>query len=172
MSARLCLVVAMAQNRVIGKNGGLPWRLPADLRQFKAITMGKPMIMGRKTFDSIGRPLPGRTNIVVTRKADYAAEGVVIVGDMTEALKVAQEIASADGTGEIAAIGGGEIYAMALPLADRVYLTEVQIDVDGDVKFPPFAREDWSERERISHLAEGDRPGYDFVVLDRRVPAN
>lgn len=164
---RLCLVVAMARNRVIGREGGLPWRISADLRQFKAVTMGKPMIMGRKTFESIGRPLPGRTNIVVTRRMDFQAEGIIIAHDFDDARLRAAEIAQADDVEEIMVIGGAEIYSIALPIADRLYLTEVKSDANGDTLFPAFDRADWREKDRIDCPPEGETPGYAFVVLDK-----
>ncbi len=167
MKARLCLVVAMARNRVIGKDGGLPWHIPEDLRRFKAVTMGKPMIMGRKTFESIGRPLPGRTSIVVTRNTDYTADGIVVVEDLSTAIDAARKVASADGVTEIMVIGGSEIYAVTLPFADRIYMTEILRDIDGDVQFPPYSSEVWQEAERTSHKSNGDMPDYDFVVLDK-----
>ncbi|NKB55612.1 MAG: dihydrofolate reductase [Alphaproteobacteria bacterium] len=161
----------MARNRVIGRDGGLPWHIPADLRQFKALTMGKPMIMGRKTFASIGRPLPGRTNIVVTRSTGFRADGIVVAHDLEAACRTAQEIALEDGVDEIMVIGGAEIYALALPLTDRLYLTEVQSDVVGDVRFPAFGRACWRESARQSYEPQGEAPGFDFVVFDRNGPA-
>ena len=129
--------------------------------------MGHPIIMGRKTFESIGRPLPGRSNIVATRRACYEADGIDVVHDLETARRTAQDIASRDGVDEIMVIGGAEIYAMALPLADRLYLTEVQCDAVGDVCFPAFDVGDWRECSRESHARQGDTPGFDFVVLDR-----
>lgn len=167
MTPRLCLVVAMARNRVIGRDGTLPWHLPADLRHVKALTMGKPMIMGRKTFESIGRPLPGRTSIVVTRRLDFAVEGVIVTHDWAAALAVAKDVAAADGVDEIIVFGGAEIYALALPEADRIYLTEVDIDACGDTLFPRLAAADWREVSRDAHPAEGTAPGYAFVRLER-----
>jgi len=167
LTPRLCLIAVMARNRVIGRDGTMPWHLPADLRYFKAVTMGKPLIMGRKTFQSIGRPLPGRTNIVITRQTDFTAEGVLISPDWEAALSLAGDIAQRDGVDEIMIVGGGEIYALALPHADRIYLTEVQIDTTGDTVFPEIDRGTWRERSRASHPAVGDAPGYDFVLLER-----
>ena len=125
----LSVIVAAARNGVIGRNNALPWHLPEDLRYFKRVTMGKPIVMGRKTWESIGRPLPGRTNIVITRRPDYAAEGARVVGSLEEALSLAEDIALIDGSNELLVIGGAEIYKAALPLASRLYLTEVQADV-------------------------------------------
>jgi dihydrofolate reductase len=171
LNARLCLVVAMARNRVIGRDGDMPWRISADLRHFKAVTMGKPMIMGRKTFESIGRPLPGRTNIVVTRSDAFRADGIVVAHDMPEARQIAEDIVRDDGATEIMVIGGGEIYAVALPFADRIYLTEVHVDAEGDIAFPAFDRALWRESARVAHPPEKNGPGFDFVVLDRPGPA-
>ncbi len=160
---RLALIAAVARNGVIGRGGDLPWRIPADLRFFKATTMGKPMIMGRRTFESIGKALPGRTSIVVTRQADFAAEDVEVAGDLAQALKIAADL----GAEEAMVIGGGEIYAAALPRADRIYLTEVHIDAEGDVHFPPLDPAQWRELSRDDHPAEGDTPAFSFVILER-----
>jgi dihydrofolate reductase len=168
---RLCLIVAMARNRVIGRDGGLPWRLSADLKYFKSVTMGKPVVMGRKTFESIhamlGGPLPGRANIVITRDATYEAEGCLIVHGFEAAVRAAEDIAHNDGVDEIMVIGGVEIYARALGEADRLYLTEVNADVDGDATFPEFDRARWREVTREDHPAPEDGAfGYSFVTLD------
>lgn len=165
---RLSLIVAMARNRIIGREGGLPWQIPADLKQFKAVTMGKPMIMGRKTFVSIGRPLPGRANIVVTRRMDFQAEGTIVAHDFDDARRKAAAVAQADGVEEIMVIGGAEIYSIALPVADRLYLTEVELDADGDTLFPAFDSADWHESDRVDCPPEGETPGYAFVVLDKQ----
>jgi dihydrofolate reductase len=157
----------MARNRVIGRNGDLPWQLPADLRHFKSVTMGKPIIMGRKTFESIGRPLPGRKNIVVTRRANFVSDGVLISNNLTAAIALGKAIASEDNVDEIMVIGGGEIYAKALSDADRLYLTEVHADIDGDTFFPALDRGLWREKSRNSHAADGDKPGFDFILLER-----
>jgi len=126
----ISLIVAAAENNVIGRDGELPWRLSADLQRFKATTMGKPIVMGRKTWESLGRPLPGRQNIVITRQQGFTAGGAVVVGDKRGAL------AAAGDADEIMVIGGSEIYALFLPDADRVYLTRVHADVAGDARFP------------------------------------
>ena len=161
---RVSLVVAMAENRVVGRAGGMPWHISADLKRFKALTMGKPVIMGRKTFQSIGGPLPGRTNIVITRDASYGADGVLLAGGLDAALK----IAGGEGAAEAMVIGGGEIYRMAMPLARRLYLTEVHIRVSGDTLFPVLDAGAWKEVGREDHDAEGlGVPAYSFVVLDR-----
>lgn len=126
------------------------------------------MIMGRKTFVSIGRPLPGRANIVVTRRLDFQAEGTIVAHDFDDARRRAAEVAHADGIEEIMVIGGAEIYAIALPIADRLYLTEVGLDADGDTLFPAFDQADWHESGRTDCPPEGETPGYAFVVLDRQ----
>ncbi len=163
----ICLVVAMAKNRVIGSAGGLPWHLPADLKHFKALTMGKPMIMGRKTFGSIGRALPGRTNIVVTRDADFEAEGVISADSLEAALTLAGEEASEEAD-EIMIIGGGQIYELALPLAERIYLTEVDAEPEGDVLFPEIDTDQWRLTSRQEHPAASDAPAYAFLKFARR----
>ncbi len=162
---RLALIAAVARNGVIGRGGDLPWRIPADLKYFKATTMGKPMIMGRRTFDSIGKALPGRTSIVVTRQSGFQAAGVEVAGDLDRAV----EIAAGLGAEEAMVIGGGEIYAAALPRADRLYLTEVHIEAEGDVYFPPLDRSQWRELSRDDHPAEGETPAFSFVILERIV---
>src|SRR5882724_9049383 len=136
MKPVISLVVAMARNNVIGRDNGLPWgRLPEDLKHFKAVTMGKPVLMGRKTFESIGKPLPGRTNFVLTRDAKWKAEGVVVIHSLDEAL-----------TGdELSGIGGAEIYRLLLPLADRIYLTRIDTDVSGDTVFPSIDYTKWMQ---------------------------
>ncbi len=160
---RLALIAAVARNGVIGRGGDLPWRIPADLKYFKATTMGKPMIMGRRTYDSIGKALPGRISIVVTRQSGFQAAGVEVAGDLDRAV----EIAAGLGAEEAMVIGGGEIYAAALPRADRLYLTEVHIEAEGDVYFPPLDRSQWRELSRDDHPAEGDTPAFSFVTLER-----
>ncbi|MEX2614597.1 MAG: dihydrofolate reductase [Alphaproteobacteria bacterium] len=167
MTLRCCLVVAMASNRVIGRDGGMPWHIPADLRHFRAVTMGRPLIMGRKTFQSIGRPLPGRTNIVVTRDRTFAAPGITVVRSADEALREAGATARRDGVDEIMAIGGGEMYARLLPMASRIHLTEIHDTPDGDVFFPDIDPAMWREIAREDIAADGETPAYSFVTLDR-----
>ncbi len=159
------LVVAMAANRVIGRANGMPWRLPGEQKYFKGVTMGKPMIMGRKTWESIGRPLPGRANIVVTR-GTLDVEGITVVHDLHEALKLARAIASGNETDEITVIGGGNIYEQAMPLADRIYLTEIHADFDGDTYFPVLG-DNWREVSRTPGTPPEGGPAYDFVVYER-----
>lgn len=159
----LSLIVAMAKDRAIGRDNDLPWHLPADLKYFKSVTMGKPIVMGRKTYDSIGRPLPGRRNIVITRNADWQADGVDVVSSLAEAKELAL------GHDEAMIIGGAQIYAQALEYVDRLYITEVDLLVpDADAHFPEFASENWTEVSRETHPAEGGKPGYSFVVYERR----
>ena len=168
MTASLVLVVAYAEHRVIGADGGMPWHLPSDLRHFKQVTMGKPVIMGRKTFESIGRALPGRDNIVVTRDAEYTAAGACVAGDIDAAIRLARESACRDGQSEICVIGGGEIYRQTLELAARVYLTEVHLSVEGDTSFPELSVHEWTEVAREDHVAgDKDTADFSFVVLDR-----
>ncbi|MBV8972206.1 MAG: dihydrofolate reductase [Sphingomonadaceae bacterium] len=160
------LVVARASNGVIGRDGGLPWHLPADLRHFKALTWAKPIVMGRRTFESIGRPLPGRHNIVLTREPGWTAEGVTVVSDLAEAIAAAA--GQADARPETMIIGGAAVYAEALPLAGRVYLTEVHAEPEGDTLLPPFDPAIWAETARQDHAADGDAPAFSFVTLERR----
>ena len=163
MSAPVTLVVAVAENGVIGKDGALPWRIPEDMRRFKRLTMGKPVIMGRKTWDSLPRkPLPGRTNIVVTRNKDFRAEGARVAGSLTEAAEIARE----EKPEAVMVIGGEAIYAEALPRANRIELTEVAGAFEGDAFFPKFDRGAWREIAREGPFREGD-VGYSFVTLER-----
>lgn len=167
------LIVAMAKNQTIGINNTLPWHLPNDLKYFKQVTMSKPIIMGRKTFDSIGRPLPGRTNIVITRQTDYQAEGIVVVNSLQQALDKAADVCFIGGHDEAMVIGGAEIYQQALLKADRLYITHVHADVEGDAFFPEVRWNDWQEFKREDYQAdeikeENYNPfDYSFVVYDR-----
>jgi dihydrofolate reductase len=168
MTVRLAIMVARAANGVIGRNNGLPWHLPEDLRYFKRTTLGKPVIMGRKTFESIGRPLPGRPNIVISRRTDWSVAGVTVVASLEAALGRAQALAAASGAQELMVIGGAQVYAAALPLASRLYVTEVHSVVAGDTRFPPVNPLDWREISREEHAATADNPyPYAFVVYDR-----
>jgi len=155
------LVLAMADNGVIGNKGGLPWRIPEDLRRFKQLTMGKPCIMGRKTWESLPRkPLPGRTNIVITRDKNFHGEGALVARSLEEA------IARTHDAPEVAIIGGAELFKEAIPLANRVDLTEVHAEIEGDTIMPAFDRAVWKERAREDHVtADGLR--YSFVTLER-----
>jgi dihydrofolate reductase len=154
----ITLHLARADNGVIGKNGKMPWHLPADLKRFKAQTLGKPMIMGRKTFESFPSPLPGRRHIVLTRDAGWSAPGAEVAHSVADALAFA-------GQGHVAVIGGAEIYALLLDRADTVELTEIHLSPEGDAHVPAFAG--WHETAREDHPADGVRPAYSFVTLAR-----
>jgi dihydrofolate reductase len=164
---KIAFVVAVARNNVIGINNQLPWHLPEDLKYFKRVTMGKPIIMGRATYDSIGKPLPGRPNIVITRNPDYQPAGVTVVHSLDEALKAAGTLMP-PGQDEAAIIGGEQIFAQAFPKTDRLYLTEVDAAPEGDTFFPEFDRKQWREVAREAHLpCERNPYAYSFVVLER-----
>ena len=165
----IALIAAVARNGVIGRDNQLPWHLPGELKYFKAVTLGKPVVMGRKTFESLGKPLPGRTNIVITRDKNFGVDAaVIVVGSIDAALRRADVIAQRDGASEIMVIGGAEIYRQALPLADVLYLTEVQADVDGDAHFPDvdFAQWQCTTREVVP-AASPEHFAYDLVVYRR-----
>lgn len=166
---RLVIVAAVAENGVIGVKGGLPWRVRADLRKFRAVTMGKPLIMGRKTFESIGRPLDGRDSIVVTRQPDFRPEGVIVAPGLEAALQVAEDRAAARGVDEICVVGGGEIYAAAFPRASRLHITRISACPEGDTVFPEILPADWVEvsREPLTPR-EGDDAAAVYVVYERR----
>jgi dihydrofolate reductase len=155
----IVLILARATNGVIGRDGGLPWHLPADLKRFKALTMGRPMIMGRKTFDSFPAPLPGRRHIVLTRDRDWQAHGAEVVHDVDAALALA-------GEGEVFVIGGAEIFDLFRDRADRIELTDVAAEPEGDTFVAPFTG--WTEVDREQYPASGDRPAYSFVTLLRQ----
>lgn len=156
-------VVAVARNGVIGREGGLPWHISSDLKRFKEITMGKPVIMGRKTWDSLPRrPLPGRRNIVITRQAGFTAEGAEVAATPVEALRLAGDAP------EVAVIGGGEVYRLFWPHVDRIYLTEVDLEVDGDTHFPALDPAEWREVAREVHpRGERDSAAFTLRILDR-----
>jgi dihydrofolate reductase len=166
----IAIYVAIAENGVIGREGGLPWRLSSDLKRFKADTMGKPIIMGRKTWEGIGRPLPGRLNIVVTRDPAFRADGAETVRSLDEAIVLARArgrcMAGAD---EICVIGGGEIYRQALPLADRLYVTHVLAEVEGDTRFPEIDSDVW-QVVRVIDAAAGEKDSHPtrYTVYERR----
>ncbi|MCZ7591204.1 MAG: dihydrofolate reductase [Kiritimatiellae bacterium] len=158
---KVSIVVAIAANGVIGKGGQLPWYISEDLRFFKKVTMGKPIVMGRKTWESIGKPLPGRLNIVVTRQRDFSAPGAIVVHSLAAALEhVSKEE-------EVAIIGGAQLYGETIPLADIIHLTEVNASYDGDTFFPKWERSEWREVSREDHAGS---PGYSFVRLERKYP--
>ena len=158
----ISLIAAVADNGVIGKANQLPWHLPADLRHFKRLTLGKPVLMGRRTYQSIGRPLPDRINIVLTHDSGFEAAGCVVVHSLEAGLRAAA------GHAELMVMGGAALYAHLLPRADRLYLTLVHATVDGDVRFPEFDMSEWRELERQDHAPdEGNRYPYSFVTLER-----
>lgn len=162
----IAIVVAIAENNVIGKDNQLIWHLPADLRHFKQKTMGHPMIMGRKTFESIGKPLPGRTTIIVTRQEDYKAEGCIVVNSVEEAIAKGKELDSE----QVSIVGGAEIYKQALPYVDTLYLTEVHHTFDGDAYLMELNYEDWQEVSTESHDPdEKNKYAYTFKELRRKV---
>ena len=159
---KLSLIAALADNRVIGRGGGLPWHLPDDLRRFKSLTMGRPMLMGRRTFDSIGRALPGRRNLVLTRHPDTLPAGVEAVASLSAALAMCADAV------ELCVIGGAELYRLALPLATRLELTLVHATIEGDVLFPEYDPAQWRELARSEHAAdERHRWPMSFVTLAR-----
>jgi dihydrofolate reductase len=159
---KVSIIAAMARNRVIGRDNAMPWRLPAELKYFKRITMGKPIIMGRKTFESIGRPLPGRHNIVVTRRRGYAQAGITVVHGLHEALTAAGKV------DEAVIIGGAELYRQSLPMADRLYLTEIEAELEGDTRFPEIRQGDWHEVSRERRSKDQNNPlDLTWIVLDR-----
>lgn len=162
-------VVAMARNRVIGADGAMPWRLPTDLKRYRALTMGRPMIMGRKTLQSIGRALDGRDTIVLTRDEGFAFPGVEVAGSPAEALALARSAAKARGSDEIVIAGGAEIYALFLDATDRIEMTIVESDSVGDASFPPLADADWVPAPEVSmHRGERDSADASFVTWHRR----
>lgn len=165
---RLSLVVAVAKNGVIGRDGGLAWKISDDLKRFKELTTGHPVIMGRKTFDSIGRPLPKRVNIVVSRTIDDR-ESVIVARSVEQAIEAATDAAKRMGVDEIFVIGGADLYAKTLPLADRIHMTEVDAAVEGDVWFPPFDPAQWRRRSagRAEKSARNEH-ACEFYILDRR----
>jgi dihydrofolate reductase len=167
---KTALVVARAKNGVIGRDGGLPWRLKTDLALFKKNTLGKPIIMGRKTWESLPfKPLPNRTNIVVTRTDGYHAKGAIVVGDLCAAFDEAHMRADMDGVDEVCVIGGAQIYAETLQVADRIYLTEVEAEPEGDAMLALFDPEIWTETRSESFPAgEDDDHGFTFRILERR----
>jgi dihydrofolate reductase len=168
MSCRLSALVAVARNGVIGKDNALPWQLSADLRRFKALTMGHSIIMGRKTYESIGKPLLGRISIIVTRQPGYRIKNATVVNSIDEAVKICCiHDASQPSGSECFVIGGAEIFREAMRLCDRIYITEIQKDFEGDVVLPEFDRREWIEVSREKHEDDNGLK-YDFVVLDRK----
>ncbi len=167
----ICLIVAVADNGVIGQNGAMPWHLPSELKYFRARTVGKPVLMGRKTFQSIGKPLPGRDNIVVTRDAAFAAPGVQVVRSLKAALELGCDSGARSGALEIMVIGGAEIFAQALPLAGRVYLTRIHFSPDGDTFLPALDEAQWAlTKETPLEQVADERPRATVCIYDRRPP--
>lgn len=166
--ARLALIAAVAENGVIGRGRDLPWRLKSDMKRFRRLTMGKPVVMGRRTFEAIGRPLPGRTNIVVSRRTGFASDGMIVAASLDDALAIARRQAVNDGVDEVLVIGGEEVYRAALPRADRLYITHVAATPEGDARFPPIDPAVWRAVSREA-VAAGDRDSAPttFVVYDR-----
>ena len=160
---KLSLICAMAENRVIGRNNALPWHLSEDLKYFKATTMGHCIIMGRKTWESIGRPLPGRTSVVITTNPDYVAEGARVVHSLDEAISFAESLSVIDGTEEAFIIGGAGLYAAALPKAQRFHLTRVHAQVEGDTYLEEFDDGEWQEINRTEYSADESNP-FDYSI--------
>ncbi|EKP0315882.1 type 3 dihydrofolate reductase [Aeromonas veronii] len=162
---KISMIAAMAHDRVIGKDNQMPWHLPADLAHFKRVTLGKPVLMGRKTFESIGRPLPGRRNLVISRNLGYQAEGIEVVGSVEAALA----LLAGSSVEELMVIGGGHLYAEMLPSADCLYLTRIDLAVEGDTRFPAFDDGQWQRIECESHPADEKNPHpYSFETWQRR----
>lgn len=163
MSERnISIIVAMAGNRVIGANNTMPWRCPEDLKYFKSLTMGHHMIMGRKTFDSIGKPLPGRVSVIVTRNRDLKIDGCIMAHSLDEAIRACEN------DNEIFIVGGAELYSLALPIVNKLYITEIQQDIDGDTYFPEFDKTKWRETAREKHHQDVPQPlDYHFVTYQR-----
>lgn len=165
----VAFVVAMAENGVIGRNGQLPWRMPTDLKRFRQLTLGKPVLMGRKTYESIGKPLDGRDNIVITRQKDFAPSGVHVVDTIVGAVALGRTLAARRGVNEVAIIGGAEVFRAALPLTQRVYLTLVRGRPEGDIVLDSFDPAVWREASREPmQQATGDQFSADFIVQDRQ----
>ena len=166
---RIALVAAVSRNGIIGKDNALPWHLPADLRHFRRLTLGKPVLMGRRTYESIGHPLPDRINIVVSRTPGYRAPGCIVVDSLEAGIEAG--IAAAGDGEELMIIGGAALYRAALPLAERLYLTRIEADVEGDVRFVDYEAAEWEEVAREEHPADARNPfPYCFVTLQRKGP--
>lgn len=169
LTTPVAIIVAAAKNRVIGHNNAMPWYLPEELKHFKRTTLGKPLVMGRATFESIGRPLPGRTNIVISRNPAFSHPGIKVASSLEDALRLADSQAILDGSEEIMVMGGGQIYQQAFALASRLYLTEVDAEPVGDTWFPEIRDADWLETSRDTYPAqEGNRYAYAIRVLERK----
>ena len=163
----LALIAALARNGVIGRDNHMPWHLPADLRHFKARTLGKPIIMGRKTWDSLGRPLPGRLNLVVSRQPGLRLDGAEVFASLDDALRRADQWAAEQGVDELMLIGGAQLYAQALPLAERLYLTRIELEPQGDAFFPELIAAEWMCTEREVHEAAEPAPAHAFETWVR-----
>lgn len=163
---KMSLIVAVSRTGVIGLDNKLPWHLPDDLQYFKSVTMGKPLVMGRKTYDSIGRPLPGRTNIVITRDVSWCAPGVEVATSLDDALSLARKACADSGVDEVMVIGGEQIYRMTIAVADRLYVTEVDTEIAGDAFFPTIDNKQW-QRTSVQLPKVTGSYSYQFVVLDR-----
>jgi dihydrofolate reductase len=169
MRPKVSLIAAVAENGVIGKDGQLPWHIRSEFRYFKNTTIGKPIVMGRRSFESLGKPLPERANIIVTRDPNFTAAGAIVTHTLEDGIRIAQEIAEKDGVDEIFIGGGADIYRLSLPGADRLYLTEVHMTPEGDTLFPAFDRSEWQEVKREFHKArDGETADYTITVLERK----
>jgi len=164
----LSLIAALGENRVIGVDNSMPWHLPGDFKYFKATTLGKPIIMGRKTWDSLGRPLPGRLNLVVTRQPDLQLEGAEVFTSMDAAVERAEAWAAEQSVSEVMLIGGAQLYAQGLERADRLYLTRVALRPEGDAWFPEFDEAEWALVSNVDNPPVDDKPAYSFEVWERR----
>ena len=168
MTSRIIFVVAMAENGVIGAGGGLPWRLPTDLKRFRRLTWGKPVIMGRKTYQSIGKPLEGRDNIVISRQSDFSPDGVSVARSFDDALTIAEHLAAARDGADVAVIGGGRVFRAALPKADRIEMTIVHAEIEGDTTFPALDEAEWREVSN-EKCPRGEKDSHEtsYVVFER-----
>ncbi len=170
--AEICIIAAMGENRVIGSAGKIPWHLPADFKHFKDLTMGHPVIMGRKTFESIGKPLPGRMNIVITHDLGYKAEGISVAHSLQEAMRFAEDSISGEGN-KVFILGGAQIYAMALPAADKLFITNVHGTFAGDAFFPEIDPEMWTVSSSERHQKDEKNPfDFDFLTYDKTARYN
>ncbi len=158
----ISLIAAMAKNRVIGKDNKMPWHLPADLKHFKSVTMSKPIVMGRKTFESIGRPLPGRENVIISRNKNYAVDGCIVVHSIEDALTLLADYE------EIMIIGGGFLYSQIIEQADKLYLTYIDLEIDGDTQFPEFEHLNLIEMNRAKHQKD-EKNSYNYQFVDYQV---
>lgn len=163
----IALILAVAQNGIIGKGNGLPWHIPAEMKYFMRTTLGKPVIMGRKTFETMPGPLPRRTNIIITRDKTYRRDDIIVVHSLEEALRCADAIAQRDGVDAIMVAGGAEIYRLAMPVADLLYFTRVNIDAEGDASFDDIDWSQWRLEKQDDFPAQGDTPGYTVMVWRR-----